>query len=118
MKTDMITKALLLAIACFLGVIALRPLAEIGNVHAGSGAFDYIKPLGSGTSRGTVILLDTRNGDVWEYAFGLKGKDFVYLYLGTLTELGKPANYLKKPDWLDNPTSAPAPLPDRPPFLR
>ena len=82
MKTDAFTKILLLVIAIFLGIIALRPLVQVGTVQASSGSFGYLKSLAGSSG---IRLMDTRNGDVWYYDFY---RDKV-VYKGRLVELGK-----------------------------
>jgi len=65
----MFIKSMLLAIAVFLGMIALRPyVAPDRTVKADSGRFDYVQIVSAqfiwnGTQG--VLLLDKRNGNVW-----------------------------------------------------
>jgi hypothetical protein len=88
MKTDMLTKILLCAIALFLGMLALKPLVNIETVQAIPNSFDHIESLGGFASGAgpVLVLLDTRNGDVWTYDLALRTAG----YIGKFTELGQP----------------------------
>jgi hypothetical protein len=65
----MLLKSTLLAIAFFLGLIALRPyIAPEQRVKAESGQYDYVQIVSAqfiynGVTG--VLLLDKRNGNVW-----------------------------------------------------
>jgi hypothetical protein len=64
-----ITQGLLLAIAGFLGMIALRPyFAPQTKVAADSNRFDYvnvISPVFLYNGKQGILLMDQRNGNVW-----------------------------------------------------
>jgi hypothetical protein len=65
----MFIKSMLLVIAVFLGMIALRPyLSPDRVVKADSGRFDYVQIISAqflyNGAQG-VLLLDKRNGNVW-----------------------------------------------------
>jgi hypothetical protein len=67
--SDRISKAVLLAIAAFLGMIAVRPyLAPETKVIADSGRYDYasvVSPAFLYQGKQGILLLDKRNGNVW-----------------------------------------------------
>ena len=72
MPSDRVTKAVLVVIAIFLGIIALRPLMQPETVQAAWGnKIDYIMawPVG-GEDAKKYYVLDTRNGDLWGYGLG------------------------------------------------
>ena len=93
MRTDLFTKATLLAIAFFLGLIALRPFVGSDPVLAGTGDFEHVRYLGRfgiGQQSGN-LLLDARTGDVWGYGYGaMSGGAPEVLYIGRFTKLGEP----------------------------
>jgi len=107
MKTDSFTKVLLVLIALFLGVIALRPFLQ-PELAVGSpgGKFDYVQAwetsistVGVGSREGLLInnsiIFDSRTGDLWGYTReALNGKKNPE-YLGTVTDLGKPFSQRK-----------------------
>ena len=69
MNADRTLKSLLLAIAVFLGMIALRPYFKTDlQVSADSGRFDYVHIISVGYlyhgDQG-ILVLDWRNGNVW-----------------------------------------------------
>jgi hypothetical protein len=68
-KTDWFLKLTLLAIALFLGMIALRPyVSPDQSVKADSGQFDYVQIISAQfiyNGATGVLLLDKRNGNVW-----------------------------------------------------
>lgn len=68
-KTDWALKSMLLAIAVFLGMIAVRSyVAPEQNVKADSGQFDYVQIISAQfiyNGATGVLLLDKRNGNVW-----------------------------------------------------
>jgi hypothetical protein len=76
MKIDRCTKSLLLAIAVFLGMVALRPYVAPAPAHAGSGDGYplYVEPGvallrapdGSQQVLGKVMV-DLRNGNIWGF---------------------------------------------------
>jgi len=90
MKIDKFTKVVLLVIAVFLGIVALKPLVQIETVSAYPGDFEYVKPIGMLMS--IAFFLDTRNGDIWGYDLD-EGKIY---YSGKLVKLGKPLVKKKK----------------------
>ena len=94
MKIDKFTKVVLLVIAVFLGIIALKPLVLVKTTSASPRSLDYIKPLG-GAINGFFVL-DTRNGHVWLYCYEEYIKDIRPYYAGRLIELGKPLVKKKK----------------------
>src|SRR5215472_18662356 len=65
----MFVKSTLLAIAFFLGLIALRPyIAPEQHVKADSGQYDYVQIVSAQfiyNGATGVLLLDKRNGNVW-----------------------------------------------------
>ena len=68
-KTDWITKVAILAIALFLGVLALRPFFEpAATVSAQSARFDHVM-IASTTflykGQQGMLVMDKRNGNVW-----------------------------------------------------
>ena len=85
MKSDAFTRVLLVIIAVFLGIIALRPFFQSEATVSNSVSHDYIRPVAG--FMGASILLDTRNGDLWLYDFD---KFQLGGYGGRLVELGKP----------------------------
>jgi hypothetical protein len=98
MQLDRFTKATLLAIAIFLGLIAIRPFTGAERVQAGAGDFEHVRYVGRfgiGQQSGN-LLLDARTGDMWGYGFGATsggspgaGAPEV-LYIGRLSKLGEP----------------------------
>ena len=68
-KIDWVLKSILLAIAVFLGMIAVRPyVAPEQKVKAESGQFDYVQIISAQfiyNGATGVLLLDKRNGNVW-----------------------------------------------------
>jgi hypothetical protein len=95
MKTDRFTKLLLIVIALFLGIIALRPFFEITPVHANSGQFDYLDveaivgPFGGAG----VLFFDSRTGEIWIY--GIDERSGKYEGRLKLTELGRNLTYIQ-----------------------
>jgi hypothetical protein len=65
----MFLKSILLIIAVFLGLIAIRPyIAPEQHVRADSGQFDYVQIISAQfiyNGATGVLLLDKRNGNVW-----------------------------------------------------
>src|SRR5215469_4731969 len=65
----MFVKSILLAIAVFLGMIAIRPyISPDQHVRADSGQFDYVQIISAQfiyNGATGVLLLDKRNGNVW-----------------------------------------------------
>jgi hypothetical protein len=86
--TDRMAKAMLCALVLFLGLLAARAFLDVtaGPVRAGN--YDYIQYLGGfvGHAGAAMVLLDTRNGDVWIYGL----TEQTVIYLGKLTQLGRP----------------------------
>ena len=68
-RNDLSTKAILLAIALFLGILALRPFLEpMPAVHAQPARFDHVTILATTflyKGQQGLLLLDRRNGNVW-----------------------------------------------------
>ena len=68
-KSDWTLKAILLAIALFLGMIALRPLFEPGTkALAQSARFDHVNivsPVFLYKGRQGLLVIDKRNANVW-----------------------------------------------------
>jgi hypothetical protein len=66
---DRISKAALLAIAVFLGMMAVRPyLSPEVKVAADSGRYDYASVVSTAflyQGQQGILLLDKRNGNVW-----------------------------------------------------
>lgn len=93
MPLDRFTKATLLAIAIFLGLIALRPFTGTEPVQAGAGDFDHVRYVGRfgiGQQSGN-LLLDARTGEIWGYGYGAMGGSAPeVLYIGRLSKLGEP----------------------------
>lgn len=98
MKKDSFLKVTLVLIALFLGIIALRPFLEIRSTSANPGGkFDYIQVWcsscflpGLPEKGGHLILLDSRNGDIWAYSDkAMAGQAKPILY-GKLKEIGQP----------------------------
>lgn len=93
MRLDLFTKAMLLAITFFLGLIALRPLVGSDPALAGAGDFEHVRYLGRfgiGQQSGNLFL-DARTGDVWGYGYGaMSGGAPEVLYIGRLSKLGEP----------------------------
>jgi len=67
MKTDKVTKLLLLMIVILLSFIVLHQIFSPTGAYVSSGSFGNIKFLGSYS--GFSILLDTKTGEVWELNF-------------------------------------------------
>jgi hypothetical protein len=76
MQLDRFTKALLLIIAIFLGVLAFRPMLQPTPVRAQAeegypfyiepGVTTIRKPDGTASMYGKVVI-DMRNGDIWGF---------------------------------------------------
>jgi len=100
---DRVTKVLLCTLVFFLGFLSTRTFLDLTSASGPMSKYDHIQYLGGfvGNSDAAMVLLDTRNGDVWLYSLG----EPTVLYLGQLTELGRP---------LTRSNSAPAALPCRP----
>jgi hypothetical protein len=93
MRVDTSTKILLVVIAFFLGLIALRPLVQVDTAKANPGSFDYITPLPFTTLQGgglATVLMDNRTGDIWVYNLQGGPRETQGVYAGTFTALGKP----------------------------
>jgi hypothetical protein len=93
MRIDPFTKLLLLAIALFLGMIALRPYTGTDEARAGAGDFDHVRYMGRfgiGNQSGNVFM-DARTGELYGYGFGSKSDVAPeILFLGRLSRLGDP----------------------------
>ena|GEM_PF-1881716 len=85
---DRMTKILLCALVFFLAFLSTRTFLDLTAASGSMSKYDYIQYLGGfvGSSDAAMVLLDTRNGDVWLYGLG----EPTVLYLGQLTELGRP----------------------------
>jgi hypothetical protein len=101
---DRVTKILLCALVFFLGFLTTRVFLDLTAAPGHMGKYDYIQYLGGfvGSSDAAMVLLDTRNGDLWLYGLS----EPTVLYLGQLTELGRPL--------IRSSHSAPAAPPSRP----
>jgi len=79
---------LLGALVFFLAFLSTRTFLDLTAASEHMSKYDYIQYLGGfvGSSDAAVVLLDNRNGDVWLYGLG----EPTVLYLGQLTELGRP----------------------------
>lgn len=88
MKTDLFSKIMLLSIAIFLGIIAMRPFFPAVHAEAQTSPAEeklsYIKPMG--VTQQFVVLLDTRNGNIWYYDLTLGTATLS----GRLDEVGRP----------------------------
>lgn len=93
MRLDLFTKFVLVAIALFLGLIALRPFVASAPAQAGSGEFDHVRYMGRfgiGNASGNLFL-DSRTGELWGYGYGAKSDGAPeVLYIGRLSRLGEP----------------------------
>lgn len=93
MRVDWLTKGMLLAIALFLGMIALRPYLGTDDAQAGAGDFDHVRYMGRfgiGNQSGNVFM-DARTGELYGYGFGSKSDAAPeILFLGRLSRLGDP----------------------------
>ena len=87
---DRVTKILLCAVVFFLAFLSTRTYLDLTAASGPMSKYDHIRYLGGlvGDSDAAMVLLDTRNGDVWLYGLG----EQTVLYLGQLTELGRPLN--------------------------
>jgi hypothetical protein len=99
-----VTKILLCALVFFLAFLSTRTFLGLTAASGSMSKYDYIQYLGGfvGSSDAVMVLFDTRNGDMWLYGLG----EPTVLYLGQLTELGRP---LTRSSY-----SAPAAPPSRP----
>src|ERR671923_2257857 len=87
-RIDRVTKMLLCALVFFLAFLSTRIFLDLTAASGHASKYDHIHYLGGfvGNSDAAMVLLDTRNGDVWLYGLG----EQTVLYLGQLTELGRP----------------------------
>ena len=85
---DKLTKILLCALVFLLAFLGTRTFLDLTAASGPMSKYDHIHYLGGfvGNSDAAMVLLDTRNGDVWLYGLG----EQTVLYLGQLTELGRP----------------------------
>jgi hypothetical protein len=85
---DRVTKILLSMLVFFLAFLSTRTLLDRTVTSGHMSKYDHVHYLGGfvGSSDAAMVLLDTRNGDVWLYGLG----EQTVLYLGQLTELGRP----------------------------
>jgi len=85
---DKLTKILLCALVFLLAFLGTRTFLDLTAASGSMSKYDHIHYLGGfvGNSDAAMVLLDTRNGDVWLYGLG----EQTVLYLGQLTELGRP----------------------------
>ena len=92
MYVDRFTKTILLAIAVFLGMIAVRAFTGEA-VQAQTGDYDHVRYMGRfgiGNQSGNVFM-NARTGELYGYGFGSKSDVAPeILYLGRLTKLGEP----------------------------
>ena len=103
-RRNRVMKILLCTLVFFLGFLSTRTFLDLTAASGPMSKYDHIRYLGGlvGDSDAAMVLLDTRNGDVWLYGLG----EPTVLYLGQLTELGRPLT--RSSD------SAPAALPSHP----
>src|SRR5438093_9847102 len=85
---DKLTKILLCALVFLLAFLGTRTFLDLTAASGPLSKYDHIHYLGGfvGNSDAAMVLLDTRNGDVWLYGLA----EPTVLYLGQLTELGSP----------------------------
>jgi hypothetical protein len=85
---DRVTKILLCVLVFLLAFLSTRTFLGLTAASGSMRKYNYIQYLGGfvGSSDAAMVLLDTRNGDVWLYGLG----EPTVLYLGQLTELGRP----------------------------
>ena len=85
---DRLTKILLCVLVFFLAFLSTRIFLNHTAASGATSKYDYIQYLGGfvGSSDAAMVLLDTRNGNMWLYGLG----EPTVLYLGQLTELGRP----------------------------
>ena len=65
---DRTLKAILMIIALFLGIIAIRPFLHPGAVSAQSNRFDHVQLVSAGflyKGQQGLLVLDRRNANVW-----------------------------------------------------
>jgi hypothetical protein len=89
MHLDRITKFLLGVLVLVLGLLAFSSYLHSEAVPPlGRRSYDHVRFLGGfGSGIGaSIILLDTRNGNIWSYNL----TDRHSTYVGQLTELGQP----------------------------
>ena len=88
---DRVTKILLGALVFFLAFLSTRTFLDLTAASGPMSKYDYIQYLGGfvGNSNAAMVLLDTRNGDMWLYGLS----EPTVLYLGQLTELGRPLTH-------------------------
>ena len=87
-RRNRVMKILLCTLVFFLGFLSTRTFLDLTAASGPMSKYDHIRYLGGlvGDSDAAMVLLDTRNGDVWLYGLG----EPTVLYLGQLTELGRP----------------------------
>ncbi len=102
MQIDRFTKTCLLAITIVLTILLARPELEAKENYAAAGGRLDVQVLcsmciipGGSQFEGHLVLLDSRTGDIWAYSYAAIVEGREPIYLGTLTELGKP---VKKKD--------------------
>jgi hypothetical protein len=85
---DRVTKILLCALVFLLAFLSTRTFLDHTAASGPLSKYNHIQYLGGfvGSADAAMVLLDTRNGDVWLYGLG----EPTVLYLGQLTELGRP----------------------------
>src|SRR5262245_62195000 len=103
-QIERVIKILLCPLVFFLAFLATRVFLDLTAAPGHMGKYDHIQYLGGfvGSSEAALVLLDTRNGDLWLYGLA----EPTVLYLGQLTELGRPL--------IRSSHSAPAAPPSRP----
>ena len=93
MHIDLFTKSILLSIAVFLGLIAVRLFGTGDPVQAQVGDFDHVRYMGRfgiGNQSGNVFM-NARTGEVYGYGFGSKSDVAPeIIYLGRMVKLGEP----------------------------
>jgi hypothetical protein len=103
MKSTAYTKGLLLLIALFLGIIACRPSVQSDSARAQNSAKLNLQVLCETcliSGRPFLVTLDQNTGKVWAYSAGRQGEGLTGIlgepiYLGTMSEVGKPLQIQK-----------------------
>ena len=88
MSLDRVSQTLLCVLVLMLGLLAVRPFLTQGTAQTRAKSYDHVRYLGgfNANTGAVIILLDSRNGNVWSYGLTEGRVSFV----GQLTELGQP----------------------------